>query len=152
MTNHKRKAWIGSCSALAFALAISNRRTISDADKPAVPEPILSSNPPESNTCHAAPSSVRYDRQTGYPSAVPLIQGAVTASRPEQISDILRLVNVCFSLQSQKAVSAYLKSKQILPFGFAQQCWCWSPYIHDAHRIHSLSWPGQRLLESVHSM
>ena len=27
-----------------------------------------------------------------------------------------------FSLQSQKTVSAYLTSKQILPFGFAEQC------------------------------
>ena len=26
-------------------------------------------------------------------------------------------------LQNQKAATAYLKSKQLLPFGFAQLCW-----------------------------
>ena len=84
MPNHRRKAGIDSCSALAFAPVISNRRNISDADKPAVPEPILSPNPPESNTCHVTPSSVSYDKQTGYPPAVPLIPEVQNNERAKQ--------------------------------------------------------------------
>ena len=36
-------------------------------------------------------------------------------------SDLI-MTAICAALQSQKAVSAYLESKQILPFGFARQC------------------------------
>ena len=38
--------------------------------------------------------------------------------------DTQKIDVVSTALQSQKAVTAYFKSKQLLPFGFARQCNC----------------------------
>ena len=55
----------------------------------------------------------------------------IDSSRPA-IENLMPLncqrVRSCFAVQSRKAVSAYFTSKQILPFGFAEQCY--SSYEH----------------------
>ena len=38
---------------------------------------------------------------------------------------VVQLINLCTAMQSQKAVSAHLTSKQILPFGFADPDTCY---------------------------
>ena len=44
-----------------------------------------------------------------------------TLQVPKVVMSSARIFS-CTSLQSQKAVTAYLKSKQLLPSGFARQC------------------------------
>ena len=64
------------------------------------------------------------------------------------------MVGVRSALQIQKAVAAHLKSKQLLPFGFAQpQCQSKNilPELPFTHRI-SCGWKGVALLYNINSL